>query len=190
MVSEFLTEAQGRLHYLDKVSGTKIEAYELLKYGKNDEGWWDSDSMLSQVLTKAVPIFEKAFPGHIGVFAFDNSNGHACKALNALTAIRINMGPGGGKQPKMHSTITPQNILRHIVYRDGDSDWKTNYSVAPDLKGMPKGLKRVLREQGLWREGLRKQCNSRKNENRKTTLEANFLNEKSLLEIEIAKRGH
>ncbi|KAG0135508.1 hypothetical protein HOY82DRAFT_600340 [Tuber indicum] len=48
MVSEFLTKAQGRLHYFDKVSGTKIEAYELLKYGKNDEGWWDSEKMLNQ----------------------------------------------------------------------------------------------------------------------------------------------
>jgi len=110
MISEFLTEAQGRLHYWDKVSGTKIEAHEIFKSGKKDEGWWDSEEMLNQVLTKAVPIFERAFLGHSGVFAFDNSSGHTWKAPDALVVSRMNMGPGG-KQPKMHPTITPQNFL-------------------------------------------------------------------------------
>ncbi|KAG0635582.1 hypothetical protein HOY80DRAFT_1004199 [Tuber brumale] len=39
MVSEFLTEAQERLHYYDKANGTKFEASEILKYGKNHQGW-------------------------------------------------------------------------------------------------------------------------------------------------------
>jgi hypothetical protein len=49
--------------------------------------------MLAQVINKAIPIFEKAYPDHIAVFAFDNSSGHACKAEDVLVASRINVNP-------------------------------------------------------------------------------------------------
>jgi hypothetical protein len=56
--------------------------------------------MLAQVINKAIPIFEKAYPDHIAVFAFDNSSSHACKAEDVLVASRINVNPRG-KQPLM-----------------------------------------------------------------------------------------
>jgi len=49
-----------------------------------------------------------------------------------------------------------------MVYQNGDIDWDTGLPISPDLVGMSKALKRVLQECGLWREGLRKQCNAGK----------------------------
>jgi hypothetical protein len=102
MVLEFLLAACGRLSYLDQGTGAREYSMEIFKYGSaaSDEGWWNSERMLAQVIHKAIPIFEKAYPDHIGVFAFDNSSGHACKAEDALVASRMNMNPGG-KQPLM-----------------------------------------------------------------------------------------
>lgn len=74
--------------------------------------------MVKQVLRKAIFIFEKAFPNHLGVFAFDNSSGHSCKAPNALVASRMNLN-SGGKQPIMHNTYYAGNIPS-MVLRTGD----------------------------------------------------------------------
>ena len=65
--------------------------------------------MLKQVVERAIPTFEKAYPGHIGVFTFDNSSGHACKADDALVVRRMNLSHRG-KQPEMHNTILPGGI--------------------------------------------------------------------------------
>jgi transposase len=169
MVSEFLCAAGGRLSNYNKETAVRDYATEIFKYGsgKSDEGWWDSKKMLKQVLEKAIPIFEKQYPGHIAVFAFDNSSGHACKADNALVANRMNLGPGG-KQPKMHNTILPQiqaDDIEHVqcmVYMHGDKIWETDTLIPESLVGQPKGLKRVLQERGLWIDGLKKQCGTTK----------------------------
>ncbi|RPB05430.1 hypothetical protein L873DRAFT_1632020, partial [Choiromyces venosus 120613-1] len=50
------------------------------------ERWWDSDKMLNQVIIKVILIFEKAFPSHISIFAFDNLSSHACKVSDTLVA--------------------------------------------------------------------------------------------------------
>ena len=42
--------------------------------------------MISQVKEKAIPIFEKRFPGKKAIFAFDNSSGYAAFAEDALVA--------------------------------------------------------------------------------------------------------
>ena len=42
--------------------------------------------MISQVKEKAIPIFEKQFPGKKAIFAFDNSSGYAAFAEDALVA--------------------------------------------------------------------------------------------------------
>jgi hypothetical protein len=84
------------------------------------------------------------------------------------------------------------------------------------LIGENKGMKRVLQERGLWRDGLKKQCDAPKlREDIETEAQytahleldccergkdccalwilgnlSDFLNEKSQLETEIVKRGH
>jgi hypothetical protein len=41
----------------------------------SDDGWWNAEKMVKQT-EEAIATFNKAFPGDIAVFAFDNSSGH------------------------------------------------------------------------------------------------------------------
>ena len=93
MVSEFLCAVQGRLNCCDEQGG-KEYVTEIIKYGSgnSDDGWWNAEKMVKQT-EKAIATFNKAFPGDIAVFAFDNSSGHACKAKDALVANRMNQSP-------------------------------------------------------------------------------------------------
>ena len=170
MVSDFLCAAHGRLHYIDHDSSKPVYATEIIKYGsgKNDDGWWDAEKMVEQT-KKAIAIFNKAFPGDTAVFAFDNSSGHACKAKNALVANRMNLHPGG-KQPEMHDTkwsnarAGGRTIEQSMIFQQGDLEWNTDIPISPELIGKAKGMKRILQERGLWREGLKKQCGRPKKE--------------------------
>lgn len=160
MISEFLCAAHGRLHYTDEQQ--PVYATEIIKYGsgKSDDGWWDAEKMVAQT-KKAIDIFNKAFPGDIAVFAFDNSSGHACKAKDALVANRMNLRPGG-KQPLMHATKWGNGVCQSMVFLADDKNWDTDIPISPELVGQPKGIKRVLQERGLWTEGLKKQCGRQK----------------------------
>ena len=119
------------------------------------------------MVERAIPTFDKACPRQIGVFAFDNSSGHTCKADDALVANRMNMGPGG-KQLQMHNTILPKGTEQSMVFRQTDYQWGSNLLIAEDLVGKPKGMKRTLQERGLWQEGLKKQCGKAKKEEQET----------------------
>src|SRR3954449_7001538 len=116
MVSDFLTAAIGRLRLHDQNTQHEEYACEIIQYGSghSDDGWWDSECMIKQVRDKAIPIFEKAFPGDTALFLFDNSSGHACKAPDALVANRMNMKPKG-KQPKMRATVMGVPAYGHVV---------------------------------------------------------------------------
>ena len=78
MVSEFLTEACGRLkltaEYIKNYPNVPEEARVYLKPGANEEGYWTTAHLIEQVKDKAIPIFEALFPNCITVFAFDNSS--------------------------------------------------------------------------------------------------------------------
>jgi hypothetical protein len=128
--------------------------------GSSDDGWWNAEKMVKQT-EKAITIFNKAFPGDIAVFAFDNSSGHACKAKDALVANRMNLRPGG-KQPEMHDTMWGDGIRQSMVFKEGDTDWVTGLPIDREFIGKPKGMKRVLQERGLWRDKLKKQCGREK----------------------------
>ena len=107
MVSEFLTEIDGRLHLqltdITKYPDIPKEARCYLKPGKNQEGYWIAEHLLEQIKYKAIPIFETLYPNCIAVFAFDNSSNHAVFSKDALVANRMNLKPGG-KQPIMRNT--------------------------------------------------------------------------------------
>ena len=159
MVSEFLCAAHGRLHCVEE--GEKAYATEIIKYGsgRSDDGWWNAEKMVIQA-KKAIDIFNKAFPGDVAVFAFDNSSGHACKA-KALVANRMNLRPGG-KQPAMRNTKWGNGVEQSMVFLAGDREWDTGVPIDPELVGKPKGMKRVLQERGLWSDSLKKQCGRQK----------------------------
>lgn len=162
MVSEFLSEACGRLQLSEEEkkihSNIPTEARCYLTPGKNHEGYWTVENLLEQIKNKAIPIFETKFPGAIAVFAFDNSTNHAAYAKNALVAERMNLGPGG-KQPIMRPTTF---VNTNGQQKDQEMVFEEDYP-DPDMRGKPKGIKRVLEERGLWKEGLNLDCQMCKN---------------------------
>jgi len=162
MVSEFLTEVDGRLKLkptdIEQYPTVPVEAREYLEPGKDREGYWTAENVLNQIKNKAIPIFEILYPNCIGVFAFDNSSNHAIFAKDSLVAKRMNLNPGG-LQPKMRNTYWgPNNQLQSMVFSDDHPNEK--------LRGQPKGLKQILQERGKWPNGGLllecKECKKRK----------------------------
>ena len=89
-------------------------------------------------------------PGAIGVFAFDNSSSHAAFAADALNARAMNVKPGG-KQPKMRDTMF-NGQAQQMVFPDDYPD--------ASLCGKAKGMRVVLQERQLWRDGMVGFCNN------------------------------
>jgi len=108
MISEFLTEDCDRLQLTmeERNSNPHIpsEAREIIKSGKNLDGYWTTKHLIKQLEFKAILIFETKYPNTIGLFAFDNSSNHGTYAKDALVASRMNLDLGG-KQSQMHDTI-------------------------------------------------------------------------------------
>ena len=195
MVSDFLTADDGRLRFQDPTTDKVEQACEIINYGngKDDDGYWTAEKMIAQVKEKAIPLFEKRFPGKKGIFAFDNSSGHAAFAVDALVASRMNLNPGGA-QPKMHDTIF-NNHPQSMVFSHNDAP-------SSDLVGQAKGIRQVLLERGLWVQGLKKRCVKKKGvvsecKKGKTCCafrilegQPDFMNEVSLLETTIRGLGH
>src|SRR5688572_31972465 len=84
-------------------------------------------------------------PGCVGIFAFDNSTSHGAFADDALIAKHMNLNPGG-KQHKLRDTVF-NNQVQKMVFPDGQ----------------PKGMRIVLQERNLWRDGLRDRKSTRLN---------------------------
>jgi hypothetical protein len=194
MVSDYLCETIGRLKLDDARMQINSdlppdqqipkEACVIIHPGANNEGYWDCDKMSKQLKEKAIPIFEAMHPGCVAVFAFDNSTNHRAYASDALLVSRMNLNPGGG-QPKMRTTTMRDDTIQEMVFEDGT----------------PKGMKVILEERKLWKEGLRKICSDCKNNNdiqqrsdccasRILSLEPDFASQKSLLSEIIENAGH
>jgi len=62
------------------------EAYEIMKPGKNYDGWWTTEDLAKQVVEKAVPIFKRCFSNVQAFFAFNNATSHAAFTVIALRA--------------------------------------------------------------------------------------------------------
>jgi hypothetical protein len=65
---------------------TTREARVLFKAGRNRDGYFDADNLLSQV-DKAIDIFEGLTKGYAqGLFLFDNAPSHQKRASDAISA--------------------------------------------------------------------------------------------------------
>ena len=90
-------------------------------------------------IEEAVTISEIKHPKEEGwrvVLVFDQSSCHKAMAVDALDASKINVNPGG-KQPKMHDTVwagKPQKMSFNLL--------------------VPKGMKQVLKERGIYADVL------------------------------------
>jgi len=146
MVSDIISELEGPLKGVDD-NGKEIWAREIIFPGKNHDGYWTAEDMAAQ-FRKAIAIHKRNHPNRIGLWAFDNSSNHNCVAKDALVVSRMNLSPGG-KQAVMRDT-TVNGIHYTMVFPDDYED--------ESLRGKPKGMKQVLTDRGLWRNGLQKTC--------------------------------
>ena len=123
-------------------------------------------------------------PGCVGIFAFDQSSNHLSYADDALVVSRMNLS-SGKSQPKMRDTYMCNGQLQKMVLPNGE----------------PKGMKIVLEERGLWKDGMLKKCKECKNHtqvseivdccaHRILSLEPDFLSQKSQLEEIVESAGH
>ncbi len=196
MISEFLTEACGRLKLdtqtIENYPHIPKEARVCLIPGKNQEGYWTMNHLLEQVKSKAIPIFEALFPNCIAIFAFDNSSNHAAFLPDALIASKMNLFPGG-KQPAMRSTTWGENNHQDMCFPNDYFNEK--------LREKPKGMKQVLLERGKWKDSLKADCQlckaGDKDPNRIDccarriiSLESDFIAQKGALHEIISTAGH
>jgi hypothetical protein len=147
-VSDFFVDVCGRLTFADGDAAMNDEcakkACEIMKLGKNYDGWWTTKDLAKQVVEKVVPIFKRRFPNTQAFFAFYNAISHATFTADALRVKQMNLGRGG-KQPQMRPTTYGNRIVQEMCFTPAHP---------PLLYGEPKGLKIVLKERGLWQPGL------------------------------------
>lgn len=148
MVSEFLCECHGRMKLTEQQKlefpDVPHEATVIINPGKNHDGYWDCEDLVSQTSLKAIPIFKILHPESDALFVFDNSSGHLAYAPDALIANRLNLSDGGANVSPMRSgwffNEKGERVEQCMVTEDG----------------IPKGLKTILIERNLWSSGLKK----------------------------------
>lgn len=161
MVSEFLLPwSRLNLHSLPEArqeelvtSGIPLEAAILFEYGKED-GYWDGEGLLDQIVAKALPIAEALYPGYDLLFLFDNATSHSIYAKDALRAANMNKGDGGNQPFLRNGWFNKEDIV---------CPQEMSYLVDDPATGQPervqKGIQRVLEERGLWpATGLNLEC--------------------------------
>jgi hypothetical protein len=188
------------------------EASQSLEYGKNYDGYWNGELFIKQVrfqfdflmlrnpefiymhvskqlVEKIIPAFERAHgPGYQALIMVDNSQGHSAYSVDALLTSRMNLRPGG-KQARLRNTW----YFRHGQHIEQEMNFPHNH---PEFPNMPKGMRQVLIERGLWSEGLRMSCKSCKCgetrccAKRILDLQPDFQAQKSLVQEVIEAAGH
>jgi hypothetical protein len=135
-----------------------------------------------QQVKKAIDIFERIHgPGVQALFMFDNATTHHKRAPNAISAKKM---PKSRKkwhpdQPCMHNGTLPDGKPQDFYWSNGDF----------------KGMGQILKERGLWTNGLKADCkqSSKNNEcccHHILFNQPDFVKQKSALEELIESRGH
>jgi hypothetical protein len=92
--------------------------------------------MINNTLGTALKIFRYASPGCIELWAFGNAANHNSFAHDTLNTNKMNLEPGGDRQPKMR-----RDLMVYLI---------PNNHPDPILRGQARCLEIVLRERGLW----------------------------------------
>ncbi|KIM87773.1 hypothetical protein PILCRDRAFT_48496, partial [Piloderma croceum F 1598] len=175
------------------------DARRIIYPGKNHDGWWDLKQLMDQT-EDAVDIFEHLHPDKVGVWLFDCSSAHEGLAADALNVNNMNVNPGG-KQKHLRSTVIPLNnpapkpgqrdtrgMVQDMVY---PQDHPT-----PELRGQPKGMKSVLQERVSEADLAQAEEPDAPERDawccmhRVLSLQADFANEKPMLQHYLEGRGH
>jgi hypothetical protein len=145
--ADFIWEGKyARLRIPGEPPSDLTDSRRIIYPGKNADPYWDGAQLIKQV-KETIPLFERLYPGCVGVFNFDQSSAHGAYAPDALNAKNVNVGPGG-KQAEMHATIT-LNTNPHPYLRGMHQEmvFSPNHPLYPN---QPKGMEVVLKERGLY----------------------------------------
>lgn len=206
--SELLCEKYGRVkltaQLIQKHPKLPPEARIIIEPGKNKKSkWWSGKDTVTQLIERAIPIAEALYPGHVLVFAFDCSSGHTLFAPDALKTTNMNLNPGGAQKVLRDGWFCDENGVKHTQqmwtwYKDKDGK---------EVK-VPKGIRQVLVERGLWRNGMKLECDKRTAAQKKNkalrpqckedaccasrclSLQPDFLAQKPWIQEVVEERGH
>jgi hypothetical protein len=168
MISEFLLPWQRlNLRYIPEAdrkrlndAGVPSEATEVYEYGSG-KGYWDGEDLLKQVVEKAQPIAQALYPGYEIVWIFDNATSHSVFKGDALSSKLMGLNPGGVQPHLRNGWYIPEDSTERIIHPMVYTNAPSHLLNVPgaEITWIPKGLKRVLQERGLWPEqGLLLQC--------------------------------
>jgi hypothetical protein len=186
-VSAFINPETGCLVLLDSDGCVLRDSTKIIYPGFNGDAWWDCEQLLKQ-MEDAINIFEAAHPNKQSLFIFDQSSAHTSLPPHALKAFKMNKSDGG-KQRHQYDTIIPQS--NPVTEHRG----KPQKMTLED--GEPKGMQRILEEQGFNVSHLRAKCSPVcpiENQNccmaHLLSQQDDFKNQPSMLETFIRSRGH
>jgi len=149
MVSAFLFECHGLLRLPEEQiaqhPGVAPDATEIIRPGANSDGYWTNADLVKQTKEKALPLFQVLHPNCDALFMFDNSANHHAFPPDALVASRLNLKDGG---------VNLKAIMRDGWFMDEEGNRITQIMANSD--GQQKGLKSILLERKLWRQGMKK----------------------------------
>ena len=140
MISEFVCLCHGRMVDPDTGDPSRV----MLKYGKNYYCYWTGENS-SKHLEEVRVTFLNIHGGALPLYIFDNSSNNHKIATDALNAKEINL--------KDREKNTP--ILRDGFYIDQNGQRVVHTMHTVDI--FQKGLKMVILERGLWRDGMKKE---------------------------------
>lgn len=135
-------------------------------------------------------------PEYQALIMVDNLQGHSAYAKDALLTSHMNMKPGG-KQASLQDGWYMINGEKSPQAMSFPADHH-------NFPGQPKGMKQILLEQGLWKNGLVMQCKKAKDGSRRKCalgathccakcildLQPDFLEQQSLVQEVIEAAGH
>ena len=122
---------------------TGRKSYEIMKPGKNADGYWTNDDLCKQLEADAIPIAEELHPNCDLIWGFDNSQNHHARKPDALWAPNLPLKDNGKNAPKMRSTT-----------------WNGHVQSMQNAAGHQLGIKSILLARGMWYEGMRLECTS------------------------------
>ncbi|KAK9327014.1 hypothetical protein V1520DRAFT_387799 [Lipomyces starkeyi] len=106
-------------------------------------------------LRSAIDIFEKAHPGCVAVFCFDQSSNHQAMSHDALVITKLTLNDKPNSVPIVDGFFEQdgQIVRQAVIYPE-------NHEKA----GQQKGIRTILKERNLWRDGLLLKCKTKPGE--------------------------
>jgi hypothetical protein len=159
MISGFVCECHG--FFRGTVDGTEVTSYETFEAGIQRDGWFTNENLVAQT-KKLIPLMKQLHPDMDIVVAFDNSMTHHKKAPDGLeVSPNWPLKDGGKNTPFMRKTsfrkkkFDPDTGEDTGLFEDVEQEMQFT-----DLHGnvVAKGMRRVLKERGLWDPRMKVEC--------------------------------